>query len=30
MRTPGKFVVTACLGWLALAVPAAAQEDFSK
>lgn len=31
MRTPGrKFVVTACLGWLALAAPATAQEDPSK
>src|ERR1700710_2619864 len=30
MRTPGKFLMTACLGWLALAAPATAQEDPSK
>src|ERR1700710_2903896 len=30
MRTPGKFLMTACLGWLALAAPARAQEDPSK
>jgi tripartite-type tricarboxylate transporter receptor subunit TctC len=30
MRTPGKFWMTACLGWLALAAPATAQEDPSK
>jgi len=30
MRTPGKFLMTACLGSLALAAPALAQEDASK
>jgi tripartite-type tricarboxylate transporter receptor subunit TctC len=30
MRTPGDFLMTACLGWLALAAPALAQEDPSK
>src|SRR6195952_2572788 len=30
MRTPGKFWMTACLGWLALTAPALAQEDASK
>jgi tripartite-type tricarboxylate transporter receptor subunit TctC len=30
MRTPGKFWMTACLGWLTLAAPALAQEDASK
>jgi tripartite-type tricarboxylate transporter receptor subunit TctC len=30
MRTPGDFLMTACLGWLALAAPAVAQEDPSK
>jgi tripartite-type tricarboxylate transporter receptor subunit TctC len=31
MRTPGRnFLMTACLGWLALASPAVAQEDPSK
>ena len=30
MRTPAKFLMTACLGWLALASPATAQEDPSK
>jgi len=31
MRTPGRnFLMTACLGWLALAAPALAQEDPSK
>ena len=30
MRTRGKFWMTACLGWLALAAPAFAQEDPSK
>lgn len=30
MRTPGRFLITACLGWLALAAPAAAQEESSK
>src|SRR6202171_4519492 len=31
MRTPGRnFLMAACLGWLALAAPALAQEDASK
>src|SRR3954463_2627343 len=30
MRTPSKFWMTACLGWLTLAAPATAQEDPSK
>lgn len=30
MRTSGKFLMTACLGWLALTAPARAEEDPSK
>jgi len=30
MRAPGQFLMTACLGWLALGAPALAQEDPAK